>query len=1305
MSLNFSTVLTVVFLTLLSCIVFGFKTTLFLYILTVLCVFLLVEGREWTGLLPVRLSEHLAPVADRIRETTGYIGTVLHKPLFRSQTPNMFESWNPLQWLWKGKDGQTPGSRPVMRSKFARRTKNSKFGQSKQKERSNALNSPAPISVSSPKSPKRGLSGNVSTGDLNTSVSVLNASGPLLSTPLMPMIKRAVANTSGHNDTFSPDVSSPLVSGSRSRPVRRANTFHFTPTHPVDSSPGVLPWVRFGRRDRHSLYKADINSFKHQNTVRVAPPDPHRVISPSLMPLKERTDNTPKPVDTQAVVNALRERRKRSLVVAVEDDTLFEESGQHAKRRRQESSQSTASSASLPPMPDNLPDLSDKNVMMQLDEVSLKRPSAPSREAMEEAEQDVSVAKRQKNTRNNPITSSLSSSRRILIRERIEARSKTPLSHLDADLPRSKRRATDQSPAPTTDIPETVDGDSVMTPDCEENRLDAATTESVSQDKSSTPSSKTSTPNRRLQLDGVHKPTRRRNLSLYPGLNSSFAGVPVARVSATADDYEADREAERQRVQDMLEDAETSIKQKSIPGTDAVDSAAAPASSSQTAATISTTSSQQAGISTSSSLLSVPTNTKTLTSVSQTPTLSSTNPLLNTIPTSTTNPLLNSKPTPSTNPLLNTKLAPTTTASQVDLTFKPIFGAVTTGSSASTSTTASVTTPVSSTTASSFNPIFPPAASTAVSTGTSTTTTTTNLVVPTPSTKTDTGSSGLTAAQALFNTFNSPANPPPPYPGTTQVGNAPVNFSSAPAKPSSQVIGILPLTTSTPKPAVQPGFSLSGPTALQFGQTSAPSSTSTASSNQPGSTGLPVPTFSFGQQPAATTTNVTFGGSGSVPATTKDITAGQTTGLSTPAKNLFGAATTASSTASNVLGFGQNLTGSATVNQFGQNTAVSTASSGFQFGQSNSSTAQSSGFQVGSVSTTQAKTSSGPGLFSFGATSAAGTAASFGNTSNTALGVSSTAAPVFGSGSTSTTAFGTGTSAASVFGKGTSSTSAFVSGMNAASPFGTGTSASSAFGSGTNTSAFGTGTSAPSGFGAGASATSAFGLGTSGTAFGSGNNSAPAFGTGSAPGFGSATGTATSAFGTSSGTAAFGSSTGPVAPAFGAGASTTKQNNTGSSTFTFGNTATPSQPAFGSSQAASSVFGAPSNSQDQKQTSVFGAPTTQAGFNFGSTASAFSTGSQPGFGQSSSGFGSTSTPNKNNTPGTFQFGQTSQPSTGENKGFNFNASFTGSPQVNFGTPNTPNTSFGTPSNNMFSATGVPPKPRVAARGRRRGTRR
>ncbi|XP_046579683.1 nuclear pore complex protein DDB_G0274915-like [Haliotis rubra] len=1050
MSLNFSTVLTAVFLTLLSCIVFGFKTTLFLYILTVLCVFLLVEGREWTGLLPVRLSEHLAPVADHIRETTGYIGTVLHKPLFRNQTPNMFESWNPLQWLWKGKDGQTSGSRPVMRSKFARRTKKSKFGQSKQKERSNALNSPAPISVSSPKSPKRGLSGNVSTGDLNTSVSVLNASGPLLSTPLMPMIKRAVANTSGHNDTFSPDVNSPLASGTRSRPVRRANTFHFTPTHPVDSSPGVLPWVRFGRRDRHSLYKADINSFKHQNTVRVAPPDPHRVLSPSLMPLKERTDNTPKPVDTQAVVNALRERRKRSLVVAVEEDTLFEESGQHAKRRRQESSQSTASSASLPPMPDNLPDLSDKSVMMQLDEVSLKRPSAPSREAMEEAEEDVSVSKRQKNTRNNPITSSLSSSRKILIRERIEARSKTPLSHQDAELPQSKRRATDQSLAPTTDVPQTEDGDSIMTPDCEENRLDAATTEFVSQDKSSTPSSKTSTPNRRLQQDGIHKPTRRRNLSLYPGLNSSFAGVPVARVSATADDYEADREAERQRVQDMLEEAEESIKKKSRPGTDVVASAAAPASSSQTAATTSTTSSQQAGISTSSSLLSVPINTKTLTSVSQTPTLSSissTNPLLNTMPTSatnpllnsTTNPLLNSKPAASTNPLLNTKPAAITTASQLDLTFKPIFGAVATGSSASTSTTASVTTPVSSTTVSGFNPIFPPA----VSTGTSTTTT--NLVVPTPSTKTDTGSTGLSAAQALFNTFNSPANPPPPYPGTTQVGNAPVNFSSAPAKPSSQVIGILPLTTSTPKPAVQQGFSLSGPTALQFGQTSVPSATSTASSNQAGSTGPPAPTFSFGQQPAATTTNVKFGGSGSVPATTKGITAGQSTGLSTPAKNLFGAATTASSTASTMLGFGQNVTGSAAANQFGQNTAVSTASSGFQFGQSSSSTAQSSGFQLGSASTTQAKTSSGPGLFSFGATPAAGAAASFGNTSNTALGVSSTAAPVFGKGSTSTTAFGTGTSATSVFGKGTSATSAFGSGTNAASPFGTGTGATSAW--------------------------------------------------------------------------------------------------------------------------------------------------------------------------------------------------------------------------------------------------------------------
>ena len=37
----------------------------------------------------------------------------------------------------------------------------------------------------------------------------------------------------------------------------------------------------------------------------------------------------------------------------------------------------------------------------------------------------------------------------------------------------------------------------------------------------------------------------------------------MARVSATAEDYERDREAEQQRVKDLLEDVETNIKQGS----------------------------------------------------------------------------------------------------------------------------------------------------------------------------------------------------------------------------------------------------------------------------------------------------------------------------------------------------------------------------------------------------------------------------------------------------------------------------------------------------------------------------------------------------------------------------------------------------------------------------------------------------------------------------------------------------------------------------------------------------------------------
>ncbi|KAI8500240.1 hypothetical protein Bbelb_218060 [Branchiostoma belcheri] len=484
--------------------------------------------------------------------------------------------------------------------------------------------------------------------------------------------------------------------------------------------------------------------------------------------------------------------------------------------------------------------------------------------------------------------------------------------------------------------------------------------------------------------------------------------------------------------------------------------------------------------------------------------------------------------------------------------------------------------------------------------------------------------------------------------------------------------------------------------------------------------------FSFGSTQPATTAAAGFSfnaAASSAPATTSTGTgifnlSGKTTASSLPA---FGQATTTMAAPA----FGQTTT------SFGQpTTTAASGSAGFSFGQAAKPAAAATPFSFGAAPKTTAAASSGLSFgstvtttaaagFSFGAATTTATTAAAGGAVNAfgATKPSSTSNGPFGGSQATPFQFGgtASTQASSSFSfgqKADSSAPAFGAGTTTAAP---------AFGAGTTTTApaFGASTNTAPAFGASTTSAPAFGASTT-TAPAFGSSTTPAFGASATPAFGStATQPAANAFGASSATPnpfgatqnafgstqnAFGASTNANAAPMGM---TTQpafgQQNTG----TFGATATAT-PAFGASS-TQNAFGASTSQNAFGTSSGFGAAATTtastAGFNFGTAAQ-------------SSGFG---TPQQSS--GVFKFGQTNtpekaafvaQPPGTPTPSFNFSAGTpAGTPtfgtpaQPNFGafTPGTPGTPGGFSIGSTPSSAATGSRTRDRLRAKRRGTKR
>ncbi|OWF35444.1 mucin-5AC-like isoform X2 [Mizuhopecten yessoensis] len=393
--------------------------------------------------------------------------------------------------------------------------------------------------------------------------------------PFLPTIKRAL----GLETIVSPRYTS------------KDDYSNYT-SYPEAASPGFVPAVRLSQHDRHPLSKVRSSAVRSPNTIKIAPPDPHKLGSPRMLEKRRKdpgTDDTRKTPDMQSVLTALKEKRRKRTAGPSEDTYCTEVPTQKSKRRRQESQQSNASTSSLPPLPASLPDLSVSDYTIpRLETPSLKRAAAPE---VSEWEGHASNAKRlRQEGRYNSISSSLSSSRYLERSNRSYSPrpdwSQESTAELKRAIQREINKITQEMPSdlvtslrlqcegvqkdhsgkenrdfpvsttaqdPASSLSSIQRADTVMLKpslDKEDQSFDVSTSDTSLLDQSQ---NKAMTPRQKVTLNKSFS-VRKRQMSLYTGLNKSFSKVPKSNVVACIEDYEADREAEQRRVEQMLED-------------------------------------------------------------------------------------------------------------------------------------------------------------------------------------------------------------------------------------------------------------------------------------------------------------------------------------------------------------------------------------------------------------------------------------------------------------------------------------------------------------------------------------------------------------------------------------------------------------------------------------------------------------------------------------------------------------------------------------------------------------------------------
>ncbi|XP_052083100.1 nuclear pore complex protein DDB_G0274915-like [Mytilus californianus] len=970
--------------------------------------------------------------------------------------------------------------------------------------------------------------------------------------PFLPSIKRALGVSE-----YSPRQESPVVHQSYQN-------------YPSQASPGFIPAVRLIKRERSHLGHQKSPSVRSSNIVRIGPPEPHKLSSPRLFHIQTSSSDSRRTPDTQAVILALKEKSLKRSYGGYDHDTSYTDYPvQQAKRRRQDSQQSNSSTSSLPPLPDSLPDLSSSGYTIpRLETPTLKRSAL-----IDDWDDSCSAKKLRKDGRVNSILSSLSSSQRVAEKDNLVKR-KVSTNGTENNQSISKQARKDKNEKVLLDRSDTVI---------------ISTKEGVED----TPTKETDTPVKDTSLNTsvtVDKPklekmvtlnqsftARKRQMSLYSGLNKSFQKVPHANVIASMEDYENDMGAEKKRVQDMLEgihQAETE-KEKEKEAQENSKAFSTSVKASEIVPTITQVSAFQTTGLVTTATLSVSSAGLSLTSAGPISSSTSTSSVTTTL---ASNPMMFKFATvKSSSPLkTTTKVGLMSGSSPIGGISSSAGGNTTTVTSAGMALSTGFSVSAVSASGASTSVVPPFGLNTAQGTSAPSGISFGTNVTPASSTSSQSGfnfgSQPELSSVPGFGTTPSTTpsmttTAPPPYSFTTNVTNAPLatptasgfNFGSATSAPGAPGTGQSASVFGTQQGA--PAFGAQTQTSQPFGTQPPPAYGSQLSTPSFGAT-QPQSTASFGMQPSS---NATFG-----LATTTANTTGTNPTASTFNFKPFNQ-TPAQQPTTQPSMFGSQP--SAGISSFGSAGSTATTTPGFgstpsSFGQA-TSTAQSGGFNFGASTP------------SFGSQGISG----FGQTSSSSAKQFGTA----GFGAASTQPGFSVTTASTTFGQGT--TNMFSKTTTTASSFGQG---SSGFGTSSGT---GFGTTGPFGQSSVPKSTSSASFGPS---FGQGGTtSGPTFGQGSTS-FGTTTKTTASGFG---GTTGF--SFGQASNTF--GTASTQASSSGN--FAFGTPAKTTQPAANAAYNFGSSSGVPSTPNNKGGGGFdFSASTTPSntgggGYNFSANAS------------------------------------------------------------------------------------------------------
>ncbi|CAH1239877.1 POM121C [Branchiostoma lanceolatum] len=1156
-----------------------------------------------------------------------------------------------------------------------------------------------------------------------------SSAGPLLPSPGEELSLSAITRRLTFSTLGSPTM--PVTSPASPTSVARRY-----PTHQAQyTTRGTLPHVRW----QGSLVSRVLSPHGQRGnsqspvTVKIAAPPPNTslVSSPSLLlrpsSRSSAAEESPSadPCDTETVVQALRQRRKRSRTDS--------EEGNYDKRRRKSSVSSVSSAFSafrtMQPHQEGEP--------VQPQAGALKRPALRQR-----WEDNPEVLKRVRNGAGSPAGSArnaFNSSFNSFRRGQDKLRGKRKIHGSQNTSPASSRVSTVGSVTPSdrnTPDAKKIRGSS---PPSEADSIQDESSSSAEGTKPADSDKPAAKEGAALQKGG---PARRRGvLQLqHEGLKLPPPG-PDPGFEVTREIYEEDRRRKVERVKRVLqaavgEEQPASTALTSAASTGLFTAPAKPLLSKPDARTdlsrpgagllmtasnpAPTLSLNASGLDLATSLTSKPAGGLSTAASSLLTSAASAAAVTTVAPTST----LAAKPTETVKPQSSLLLNPASTAPTALLT------AVAAASTPENSVKVSTTTAAALNLASAAPPTF-------------------SFGNPATTNKT---------ALAPAATVSVPSTAPPPYNfgSLTQGTASSTTATTSGALPSAPILSTGTNINTSAAPGSNPDTggqeatfpSIFGPPASN----TAPVSSTNASAAQPSSTGL----FSFGSQsstvnskPETSTTSSTTGGfnAGSLSgSTTSGFTFNANTSATSQVTSTTGAAFSFGSGATSTSGFGTGTGTTASTNvattqansnptqtglfAFGGATSsgsttkpATPGSAGFSFGSTQPATTAPAGFSFNAAtSSAPAVTSTGTGLFNLSGKTTAPSLPAFGQ-------AATTTAPAFGQTTTGTASFGqpaptTGASSSGFsFGQGTKpsaaatpfsfggapkTTAATSSGLGFGTTMSTTTTAGFSFGAAAATTtttaapgnalnAFGaTKTSSTSNGPFGGNHATPFQFATASTqasstfSFGQKTNSSvPTFGTSTttaAPAFGAST-TAAPTFGASTTTApAFGASS---VPAFGASASTTPAF--GSST-----TNQPAAPAFGASSATQNPFGATQNAFGGAQ-NAFGtstanaAPvgmTTQPAFGqtntgtFGTAATATPTFGAP---STQNAFGATATQNAFGTSSGFGAGATT--TTASTAGFNFASA---AQPAGFGTPQQSSGMF------KFGQTNTPEKPAFVA---------